>query len=128
MQILSEISAGELLDKISILEIKLEKIINEDDKKVVKKEYDLLKKTLEKSIKLNDELKDLYSNLKNTNTKLWEIEDKIRISEKNKKFDQNFIELARSVYFSNDQRSKIKLQINQILKSNIREVKQYIKY
>ena len=128
MQILSEISAGELLDKISILEIKLEKIINEDDKKVVKKEYDVLKKTLEKSIKLNDELKDLYSNLKNTNTKLWEIEDKIRISEKNKKFDQNFIELARSVYFSNDQRSKIKLQINQILKSNIREVKQYIKY
>ena len=128
MQILSEISAGELLDKISILEIKLEKIINEDDKKVVKKEYDLLKKTLEKSIKLNDELKDLYSNLKNTNTKLWEIEDKIRISEKNKKFDQNFIELARSVYFSNDQRAKIKLQINQILKSNIREVKQYIKY
>ncbi len=128
MQILSEISAGELLDKISILEIKLEKIINEDDKKVVKKEYDLLKKTLEKSIKLNDELKDLYSNLKNTNTKLWEIEDKIRISEKNKKFDQNFIELARSVYFSNDQRSRIKLQINQILKSNIREVKQYIKY
>ena len=118
MQILSEISAGELLDKISILEIKLEKIINEDDKKVVKKEYDVLKKTLEKSIKLNDELKDLYSNLKNTNTKLWEIEDKIRISEKNKKFDQNFIELARSVYFSNDQRSKIKLQINQILKSN----------
>tara|TARA_Y100001970_G_scaffold186725_1_gene227084 strand:- start:673 stop:1059 length:387 start_codon:yes stop_codon:yes gene_type:complete len=128
MQILSEISAGELLDKISILEIKLEKIINEDDKKVVKKEYDVLKKTLEKSIKLNDELKDLYSNLKNTNTKLWEIEDKIRISEKNKKFDQNFIELARSVYFNNDQRSKIKLQINKILKSNIREIKQYIKY
>ena len=128
MKILSEISAGELLDKITILEIKIDKIKNEDDKKEVLKEYKSLKKTQEENIKFNEEIKKLYDELKQTNSKLWEIEDKLRILEKEKKFDNDFIELARGVYFNNDDRSKIKLKINKILKSNIREIKQYVEY
>ena len=128
MKILSEISAGELLDKITILEIKIDKIKNEDDKKEVLKEYKSLKKIQEDNIEFNEEIKKLYSDLKQTNSKLWEIEDKLRIFEKEKKFDKEFIELARGVYFNNDDRSKIKLKINKLLKSNIREVKQYVDY
>ena len=128
MKILSEISAGELLDKITILEIKIDKIKNEDDKKEVLKEYKSLKKIQEDNIEFNKEIKKLYNDLKQTNSKLWEIEDKLRIFEKEKKFDKDFIELARGVYFNNDDRSKIKLKINKLLKSNIREVKQYVDY
>ena len=128
MKILSEISAGELLDKITILEIKIDKIKNEDDKKEVLKEYKSLKKIQEDNIEFNDEIKKLYNDLKQTNSKLWEIEDKLRIFEKEKKFDKDFIELARGVYFNNDDRSKIKLKINKLLKSNIREIKQYVEY
>ena len=128
MKILSEISAGELLDKITILEIKIDKIKNEDDKKEVLKEYKSLKKIQDDNIEFNEEIKKLYNDLKQTNSKLWEIEDKLRIFEKEKKFDKNFIELARGVYFNNDDRSKIKLKINKLLKSNIREVKQYVDY
>ena len=128
MKILSEISAGELLDKITILEIKIDKIKNEDDKKEVLKEYKSLKKIQEDNIEFNQEIKKLYNDLKQTNSKLWEIEDKLRIFEKEKKFDKNFIELARGVYFNNDDRSKIKLKINKLLKSNIREIKQYVEY
>jgi len=128
MKILSEISAGELLDKITILEIKIDKIKNEDDKKEVLKEYKSLKKTQEENIKFNEEIKKLYEELKQTNSKLWEIEDKLRILEKEKKLDNDFIELARGVYFNNDDRSKIKLKINKLLKSNIREIKQYVEY
>ena len=128
MKILSEISAGELLDKITILEIKIDKIKNEDDKKEVLKEYKSLKKIQEDNIKFNEEIKKLYNDLKQTNSKLWEIEDKLRIFEKEKKFDKDFIELARGVYFNNDDRSKIKLKINKLLKSNIREIKQYVEY
>ena len=128
MKILSEISAGELLDKITILEIKIDKIKNEDDKKEVLKEYKSLKKIQEDNIEFNEEIKKLYSDLKQTNSKLWEIEDKLRIFEKEKKFDKDFIELARGVYFNNDDRSKIKLKINKLLKSNIREIKQYVEY
>ena len=128
MKILSEISAGELLDKITILEIKINKIKNEEDKKEVLKEYKSLKKIQEDNIEFNEEIKKLYSDLKQTNSKLWEIEDKLRIFEKEKKFDKEFIELARGVYFNNDDRSKIKLKINKLLKSNIREVKQYVDY
>ena len=128
MKILSEISAGELLDKITILEIKINKIKNEEDKKEVLKEYKSLKKIQEDNIEFNEEIKKLYSDLKQTNSKLWEIEDKLRIFEKEKKFDKEFIELARGVYFNNDDRSKIKLKINKLLKSNIREVKQYVNY
>ena len=128
MKILSEISAGELLDKITILEIKIDKIKNEDDKKEVLKEYKSLKKTQEENIQFNEEIKKLYNELKQTNTKLWEIEDKLRILEKEKRLDKDFIKLARGVYFNNDDRSKIKLKINKLLKSNIREVKQYVDY
>ena len=128
MKILSEISAGELLDKITILEIKMDKIKNEDDKKEVLREYKSLKKTQKENIKFNEEIKKLYNELKQTNSKLWEIEDKLRVLEKEKKFDNDFIELARGVYFNNDDRSKIKLRINKLLKSNIREIKQYVEY
>ena len=128
MKILSEISAGELLDKITILEIKIDKIKNEDDKKEVLKEYKSLKKIQEDNIEFNEEIKKLYNDLKQTNSKLWEIEDKLRIFEKEKKFDKEFIKLARGVYFNNDDRSKIKLKINKLLKSNIREIKQYVEY
>ena len=128
MKILSEISAGELLDKITILEIKIDKIKNDDDKKQVLKEYKSLKKIQEDNIEFNEEIKKLYNDLKQTNSKLWEIEDKLRIFEKEKKFDKDFIELARGVYFNNDDRSKIKLKINKLLKSNIREIKQYVEY
>ena len=128
MKILSEISAGELLDKITILEIKIDKIKNEDDKKEVLKEYKSLKKTQEENIQFNEEIKKLYNELKQTNSKLWEIEDKLRILEKEKKLDKDFIKLARGVYFNNDERSKIKLKINKLLKSNIREIKQYVEY
>ena len=128
MKILSEISAGELLDKITILEIKIDKIKNDDDKKQVLKEYKSLKKIQEDNIEFNKEIKKLYNDLKQTNSNLWEIEDKLRIFEKEKKFDKDFIELARGVYFNNDDRSKIKLKINKILKSNIREIKQYVEY
>ena len=128
MKILSEISAGELLDKITILEIKIDKIKNEDDKKEVLKEYKSLKKTQDENIRFNEEIEKLYNELKQTNSKLWEIEDKLRILEKEKKLDKDFIELARGVYFNNDERSKIKLKINKLLKSNIREIKQYVEY
>ena len=128
MKILSEISAGELLDKITILEIKIDKIKNEDDKKEVLKEYKSLKKTQEENIQFNEEIKKLYNELKQTNAKLWEIEDKLRILEKEKRLDKDFIKLARGVYFNNDDRSKIKLKINKLLKSNIREIKQYVEY
>ena len=91
MKILSEISAGELLDKITILEIKIDKIKNEDDKKEVLKEYKSLKKIQEDNIEFNEEIKKLYNDLKQTNSKLWEIEDKLRVFEKEKKFDIIFL-------------------------------------
>jgi len=128
MKILSEISVGELLDKISILEIKLNMVDDELKKKEIKKEYDILKKIQISSPKLDGEINDLFESLKKVNMSMWEIEDKIRICEKNKDFGKNFVELARGVYFNNDKRSRIKLQINKILKSNIREIKQYVDY
>mgnify|MGYP001317233719 FL=1 len=127
-KILSEISAGELLDKISILEIKLKRIKDKHSLNEVKKEYKILKKIQNSSISKNSKIKKLFLAVKKVNIKLWIIEDKLRIYEKNKKFDKKFIELARGVYFTNDQRAKIKLEINKILGSNIREVKQYIDY
>lgn len=128
MKILSEISVGELLDKISILKIKLEMVNDEDKKKEVKKEYDILNKIQISSVKLDGEIKDLFISLKNVNMTMWEIEDKIRICEKNKDFGDKFIELARGVYFNNDKRSRIKLEINKKLKSNITEIKHYVNY
>ena len=127
-KILSEISAGELLDKISILEIKLEKVKDINSLKEINKEYKILKKIQNSSIKLEDEIRNLYKSIKGVNIKLWDIEDKLRICEKNKDFGKIFIKLAREVYFNNDKRSKIKSEINKILGSNIREIKQYVDY
>ena len=127
-KILSEISAGELLDKISILEIKLEKIKDKAGQEEINKEYKILKEVQNSSLVVTEKLKDLLKEIKEVNLNLWNIEDKLRICEKNKDFGQTFIELARSVYFNNDKRSKIKSEINKILESNIREIKQYANY
>ena len=127
-KILSEISAGELLDKITILEIKLEKVIDRNSRDEVKKEYKILKEIQNSSIKLEDDIKDLFKSIKEVNLNLWEVEDSLRICEKNKDFGKKFIELARKVYLNNDKRSKIKSKINKILGSNIKEIKQYVNY
>ena len=127
-KILSEISAGELLDKISILEIKLEKIKDKADQEEINKEYKILKEVQNSSLEVTEKLKTLFKEIKEINLNLWNIEDKLRICEKNKDFGQTFIELARDVYLNNDKRSKIKLEINNILDSNIREIKQYANY
>ena len=127
-KILSEISPGELLDKISILEIKIEKVKNKNSLEEIKKEYKILKEIQTSSIEMTGKIKDLFQSVKNVNVKLWNIEDKLRICEKNKDFDKNFIELARGVYFANDERAELKSKINKILKSNIIEIKQYDNY
>ena len=127
-KILSEISAGELIDKISILEIKLEKIKNKKSQEEISKEYKILKEVQNSSLEVTEKLKTLFNEIKEVNLNLWNIEDKLRICEKNKDFGQTFIELARDVYLNNDKRSKIKLEINNILDSNIREIKQYANY
>lgn len=127
-KILSELSAGELLDKISILEIKLEKIKDKANQEEINKEYKILKEVQNSSLEMTEKLKTLFKEIKEVNLNLWNIEDKLRICEKNKDFGQTFIELARGVYLNNDKRSKIKLEINNILDSNIREIKQYANY
>ena len=127
-KILSEISTGELLDKISILEIKLEKIKDKADQEEINKEYKILKEVQNSSIEVTEKLKTLFKKIKEVNQNLWNIEDKLRFCEKNKDFGKNFIELARGVYFNNDKRSKIKSEINKILMSNIKEVKEYVQY
>ena len=127
-KILSEISAGELLDKISILEIKREKIKNKANQEKINKEYKILKKVQNSSIEVTEKLKTLFKKIKEVNQNLWDIEDKLRFCEKNKDFGKNFIELARGVYFNNDKRAKIKSEINKLLGSNIKEVKQYVNY
>ena len=126
-KIMSEISAGELLDKLTILEIKLIEIENLEKKKVIKEEIKALKEAVDKFIDWNKNIDValLYGELRSTNKKLWVIEDKIRIHEKEKNFDKEFIELARSVYISNDERFKIKSKINMLMDSNIKEVKSY---
>ena len=127
-KILTEISAGELLDKISILELKLNKIKDHVLLNEVKKEYEILNETKNKNISFSEKIDILYKNLKGTNEKLWEIENKIRLCEKNSDFKEKFIQISRDIYFANDRRSKIKLEINKILGSNIKEVKQYTEY
>jgi len=124
-KILAEISAGELIDKITILEIKKEKIINKEKLIEVDKELVSLNETLKKSINDENKILSFKNDLKNINLKLWDIEDGKRSAEKNNKFDEKFIELARSVYKFNDERAKIKLAINNALGSNIKEVKSY---
>jgi len=127
-KILTEISAGELLDKISILEIKLNNIKDQSLLDKIKKEYKVLNKTKNENITFTKELESLYLDLRKANEKLWKIEDEIRVCEKNSDFNDKFIKLARDVYFTNDERSRIKLVINKILGSNIQEVKQYTNY
>jgi hypothetical protein len=124
-KILAEISAGELIDKITILEIKAEKIENSEKLKNIKKELSSLNNTSKKMIVETDEIKNLINKLKIINRKLWDIENGKRLAEKNNDFGKNFIELARNVYKTNDERSKIKLEINNLLGSNIKEVKSH---
>ena len=124
-KILAEISAGELFDKITILEIKKEKISNKEKLIDVEKELNSLKDTVEKFIPDQSNISKHIKNLKRVNLKLWNIEDSKRFAEKEKKFDDKFIKLARNVYKLNDERAKIKLAINTTLGSNIKEVKSY---
>ena len=124
-QILAEISAGELLDKITILEIKKEKIKDSQKLKNIDKELSSLTRTSKEKIPDKSGVDDLISSLKKINLKLWDIEENKRLAEKNKKFDDKFIKLSRDVYKSNDERAKIKLKINEILGSNIKEVKSH---
>jgi len=124
-QILAEISAGELLDKITILEIKKEKIKDSQKLKNIDKELSSLTRTSKEKIPDKSGVADLISSLKKINLKLWDIEENKRLAEKEKKFDEKFIKLSRDVYKSNDERAKIKLKINEILGSNIKEVKSH---
>ena len=124
-RILAEISAGELIDKITILEIKKEKISNKKKLIEVDKELVSLNETLKKSINDENKILSFKNDLKNINLKLWDIEDGKRSAEKNNKFDEKFIQLARNVYKFNDERAKIKLAINNAFGSNIKEVKSY---
>jgi len=129
MEIQINISVGELIDKITILQIKKEKIANLQKVKKVSYELELLEHSLNSfETSKTDELKNLMTELKKINQKLWKIEDDIRLLEKNKKFDDNFIMLARSVYITNDERFEVKNKINKLFSSEIEEVKSYEEY
>ena len=127
-KIIVEVSIGELLDKISILEIKQEKIKDEDKLKFINNEHSILKDQLDKNIKSEDKLKKLFQSLKEINSKLWVIEDEKRQCEKDKNFSEKFIKLSRDVHFLNDDRAKIKLEINNHMGSSIKEIKEYTNY
>ena len=127
-KIIVEVSIGELLDKISILEIKQEKIKDSEKLKFINNEHSILKKQLEKNVKSDDKLSDLFQSLKEINAKLWVIEDEKRQCEKDKNFDEKFIKLSRDVHFFNDDRAKIKLEINNYTNSSIKEIKEYTNY
>ena len=127
-KILVEVSVGELLDKISILEIKKEKIKNPEKLKFINDEYSVLKAELSQKIKSDDKLTNLHQSLKEINAQLWVIEDKKRMCEKNSDFGENFIKISRDVHFLNDDRAKIKLNINNHTGSKIKEIKEYTAY
>jgi len=127
-KIQTEISPGELLDKISILEIKINKITDKDKLIQLNKEYEILTQSKIGNINFSEEIDLLYKEIKEINQNLWNIEDEIRVCEKNKKFDKKFIALARNVYLNNDKRAKVKSKINEILGSNIKEIKEYADY
>lgn len=124
-KILAEISAGELIDKMTILEIKKAKINDIKKLKDIEKELSSLRITFKNFIPNSSKIRPLINNLKSINLKLWNIENKKRLAEKNNQFDEKFIKLARNVYKNNDERAKIKLKINNILGSNIKEVKSH---
>ena len=127
-KILVEVSVGELLDKISILEIKKDRIKDSNKLKFINEEYEVLKNELEKNIKIDEKLAKFFTALKNVNSKLWIIEDEKRKCEKNSDFGENFIRLSRDVHFLNDTRAKIKLDINNHTGSKIKEIKEYTGY
>ena len=127
-KIIVEVSIGELLDKISILEIKQEKIKDLEKLKFINNEHSILKDQLGKNVKSDDKLNNLYQSLKEINAKLWIIEDDKRQCEKDKDFGEKFIKLSRNVHFLNDDRSKIKLEINNHTGSVIKEIKEYTSY
>tara|TARA_B100001173_G_C15593969_1_gene381720 strand:- start:11 stop:400 length:390 start_codon:yes stop_codon:yes gene_type:complete len=127
-KILVEVSVGELLDKISILEIKKEMIKDSKKLKFIDDEYDVLKEQFDNNVKSDERLDQLFQTLKNINSKLWNIEDDKRKCEKNSDFGENFIRLSRDVHFLNDTRAKIKLEINNHTGSKIKEIKEYTNY
>ena len=127
-KIIVEVSIGELLDKISILEIKQEKIKDLEKLKFINNEHSILKDQLEKNVKSDEKLNNLYRSLKEINAKLWIIEDDKRDCEKNKDFGDKFIKLSRDVHFLNDDRAKIKLEMNNHTGSSIKEIKEYTGY
>ena len=127
-KILVEVSVGELLDKISILEIKQEKIKDHEKLKFINDEHSILKSQLEQNVKTDEKLEKLFQSLKEINSKLWVIEDDKRLCEKEKNFGEKFIKLSRDVHFLNDDRAKIKLEINNYTGSKIREIKEYTDY
>ena len=127
-KIYSQISAGELFDKISILEIKKNKIKDKNKRNIILKELSSLQETASKNIEKSKSIIKLYKKLKSINLKLWKIEDDIRDCERKRNFQDKFIKLARAVYFTNDERSRVKNKINSLTKSNIFEVKSYKKY
>ena len=127
-KILVEVSVGELLDKISILVIKQEKIKDPEKLKFINDEYGILKDQLDSNIKSDEKLNTLFQSLKNINAKLWVIEDDKRLCEKNSDFTENFIKLSRDVHFLNDDRAKIKLEMNNHTGPKIKEIKEYTAY
>ena len=127
-KIIVEVSIGELLDKISILEIKKEKIKDTEKLRFISNEHSILKDQLEKNVKTDDKLNNLYQSLKEINSRLWVIEDDKRQCEKDKNFGEKFIKLSRDVHFLNDDRAKIKLEINNHTGSVIKEIKEYTSY
>ena len=127
-KILVEVSVGELLDKISILEIKKDKIKDPQKLKFISDEHAILKDQLDKNVKSDNKLNDLFQSLKKINAKLWVIEDDKRLCEKNSDFTENFIKLSRDVHFLNDDRAKIKLEMNNHTGSKVKEIKEYTSY
>ena len=127
-KILVEVSVGELLDKISILEIKQEKIKDHEKLKFINDEHSILKSQLEQNVKTDEKLEKLFQSLKEINSKLWVIEDDKRLCEKEKNFGEKFIKLSRDVHFLNDDRAKIKLEMNNNTGSKIKEIKEYTSY
>ena len=127
-KILVEVSVGELLDKISILEIKQGKIKDSEKLNFINDEHSILKEQLDHNVTSDEKLNNLFQSLKEINSRLWVIEDDKRMCEKNSDFTENFIKLSRDVHFLNDDRAKIKLKINDYTGSKIKEIKQYTKY
>ena len=127
-KILVEVSVGELFDKISILEIKKDKIKDKEKLKYIVDEYNLLKEQMVNKVKLNEKLNGLFDTLKDINSKLWVIEDDKRLCEKNSDFGEKFIKLSRDIHFLNDKRASIKLEINNQTGSKIKEIKEYTSY